>query len=287
MIDSGELDRKGEYMIPKKKFVVYVAGILLLALATGCKKKVPVAAPPEPPATPVAEAAKPDPPTIADFAVEPGLIERGQTAELRWQVKDATQIEIDQGIGGIPSSGHRQIGPNESTTYTLTAQGPSGDATAKATLIVMLPPPPPTAPVAAQPTIGERLNKEVSDAFFDFDRSELREDARAALVGNALALQSILSDFPTATIVIEGHCDERGSAEYNLGLGDRRASAVQEFLSQLGVSGDRLSKISYGNERPQCTESDEACWQKNRRVQFVRGEDMKTSMVSPLDESNQ
>ncbi len=280
MIDSGELDRKGDYMSQKKKFIVYVVSILFLALATGCKKKVSMAAPPAPPTTPVADAAKPAPPTIAGFAVEPGLIERGQTAELRWQVKDATQIEIDQGIGGIASSGHRQIGPNESTTYTLNAQGPGGDATAKVTLIVMLPPLPPAAPVAAQPTIGERLRK-VDDAFFDFDRSELREDARTALVGDALALQSILSDFPTATVVIEGHCDERGSAEYNLGLGDKRASAVKEFLSQLGVSSDRLIKISYGKERPQCTESDETCWQKNRRVHFVPGEDLKTSIVSP------
>ncbi len=271
-------------MSPKMMFVLYVVSILLLALATGCKKKVSVAAPPAPAATPVTEVAKPTPPTINEFAVEPGSIERGQTAELRWQVKDATQIEINQGIGSIPLSGHRQIGPNESTTYTLTAQGPGGDTTAHATLSVTLPAPPPAAPVVATPTIGERLSKEVEDAFFDFGRSELREDARAALTGDSRALQSILSDFPTATVVIEGHCDERGSAEYNLGLGDKRASAAKEFLSQLGVSSDRLIEISYGKERPQCTEPNETCWQKNRRVHFVPGEELKTSIVSPSDD---
>ena len=272
-------------MSPKKKFIVYVVSILLLALATGCKKKTPVAAPPAPPANPVVEAAKPDPPTITEFTVEPGSIERSQTAELRWQVKDATQIEIDQGIGSIPLSGRRQIGPNESTTYTLTAQGPGGAASAKATLNVTMPAPPPAAPVGATPTLGERLSKEVNDAFFDFDRTELREDARTALVGDALALQSILSEFPTASVVIEGHCDERGSAEYNLELGDRRASGAKQFLSQLGVSSDRLIEISYGKERPQCTESNETCWQRNRRVHFVPGEELKTSIASPSDGS--
>ena len=217
--------------------------------------------------------------------MEPGSIERSQTAELRWQVKDATQIEIDQGIGSIPLSGRRQIGPNESTTYTLTAQGPGGAASAKATLNVTMPAPPPAAPVGATPTLGERLSKEVNDAFFDFDRTELREDARTALVGDALALQSILSEFPTASVVIEGHCDERGSAEYNLELGDRRASGAKQFLSQLGVSSDRLIEISYGKERPQCTESNETCWQRNRRVHFVPGEELKTSIASPSDGS--
>ena len=276
-------------MKPRMKFVIYVVSILLLALAIGCKKKVSVAAPapPTPPETPVAEAVKPDPPTIAEFAAEPGLIESGQTAELRWQVKDATQIEIDQEIGSIPSSGHRQIVPKDSTTYTLRAHGPGGDASAKATLSVTQPAPPPAPPVAAKATLGERLSKEVDDVFFGYDQSELREDARAALAGNSVALQSILSDFPTATVVIEGHCDERGSAEYNLGLGDRRASVVKDFLSQLGVPSDRLIKITYGKERPQCAESNETCWQQNRRVHFTPADDRKTSSLSPLDDSTQ
>jgi len=267
----------------KQKFVVCAVSIPLLAMAVGCKKKVSVA---PPPAAPAAEAPKPAPPTISVFAVEPGLIERGQTAELHWQVTDATQIEINQGIGSVPLSGHRQIGPTESITYTLTVQGPGGDATADATLTIVVPAPPLAEPVAARPTIGERLSSEVEDALFDFDRSDLRDDARTALTGDALALQSILGDFPAATVVIEGYCDERGSAEYNLALGDRRASVAKEFLSQLGVSRDRLMAVSYGKERPQCSESNETCWQKNRRVHFVPGEDLKTSIVSPADDTS-
>ena len=121
-------------------------------------------------------------------------------------------------------------------------------------------------------TIDERLGSDVQDAYFDYDKTDIRSDARDTLTRNAAALKAILTDFPNASIVIEGHCDERGSAEYNLGLGDRRASSAKEFLQGLGVPADRLKTISYGKERPQCTEQNESCWQKNRRVHFVAGQ---------------
>ena len=110
---------------------------------------------------------------------------------------------------------------------------------------------------------------QVQDIFFDYDKSEVREDARAVLQRNADALKAILAEFPSAVVSLEGHCDERGSAEYNIGLGDRRATSAREFLTQVGIPADRLKTISYGKERPQCTESDESCWQKNRRVHFA------------------
>ena len=103
-------------------------------------------------------------------------------------------------------------------------------------------------------TIDQRLSSDVQDAYFDYDKSDIRDDARETLTKDAAALKSILADFPNASIVVEGHCDERGSAEYNLGLGDRRATSAKEFLVQLGVPADRLKTISYGKERPQCTE---------------------------------
>jgi len=118
----------------------------------------------------------------------------------------------------------------------------------------------------------QRLSTDVQDAFFDYDKSDIRGDGRDALTRDAGALKQILSDFPQAVIMLEGHCDERGSAEYNLGLGDRRASSAKEFLESLGVPADRLKTISYGKERPQCTEADEACYQKNRRVHFAPGQ---------------
>lgn len=261
-------------------------GVLLLASGIACQKKVAVVAPPPPPKVEVAEAPKPapNPPRIATFAVEPGTIEHGQSATLRWVVQEATQIEIDQGIGLVPAADQRRVTPKEGTTYTLHATGPGGEANATTTLAVMLPPPAPKPAPAA--TISERLSKEVQDVYFDFDKSEIRQDARIALTSNADALKTILSDFPTHTIILEGHCDERGSAEYNLALGDRRASGAKTFLVDLGIAGERLLVISYGKERPQCTTSDEECWQRNRRVHSVAGEDQERRRVSQVPVSS-
>ena len=99
-----------------------------------------------------------------------------------------------------------------------------------------------------------------------------RELKRAVLSRNAEALKSLFNEYPGVNVVVEGHADERGSAEYNLGLADRRATAAKEYLVQMGVSADRLKPVSYGKERPQCTESDESCWQKNRRAHFSVGQ---------------
>jgi peptidoglycan-associated lipoprotein len=112
------------------------------------------------------------------------------------------------------------------------------------------------------------MSKEIQDVFFDYDKSEVREDARATLQRNGDAMKAILNDFPSAVITVEGHCDERGSAEYNLGLGDRRANSVREFLVQIGVPEERLKPLSMGKEKPFCTDATEDCYQKNRRAHF-------------------
>jgi peptidoglycan-associated lipoprotein len=210
---------------------------------------------------------------VSSFTAEPSSIQRGQSATLRWSVSGAEAITIDQGVGTVQASGNRQVFPSTSTTYTLTAKGPGGTATATARVTVTEPPPPPPPPPAKpKRTISDALASEVQDAFFDYDKYDVREDARSVLTRNADALKRILSEFSSVTVVIEGHCDERGSAEYNLGLGDRRSTSAKEFLEQLGVSGDRLRTVSYGKERPQCTESNEDCWQRNRRVHFTAGQ---------------
>jgi peptidoglycan-associated lipoprotein len=102
--------------------------------------------------------------------------------------------------------------------------------------------------------------------YFDFDKSELRQDARDVLSKNA---DLILKDQSGAKVKIEGHCDERGSAEYNIALGERRAKSTMQYLVTLGVKADRLSVISYGKEKPAVQGSDEAAWSKNRRAEFV------------------
>jgi peptidoglycan-associated lipoprotein len=263
-------------MLRSRKFYVLWAIIILMAFAVGCKKK---AAAPPPPPPPVAQAPAPPPrppaaPVIAQFAAEPSSIQRGQSSTLRWQVAGAiTEASINQGVGRVQNAGSQRVQPSDSTTYTLTATGPGGNTTRSTTVSVTTPPPPlPPPPAARRPTIQQRLETDVQDAFFDYDKSDIRADARDALTHDASALKSILADFPNATIVVEGHCDERGSAEYNLGLGDKRDSSAKEFLVQLGIPGDKLKTVSYGKERPQCTESNEACWQKNRRVHFSPGQ---------------
>jgi peptidoglycan-associated lipoprotein len=141
------------------------------------------------------------------------------------------------------------------------------------------PPAPPTAPTAAPTPRAltdeeimaqkslDQLNKErpLGDVFFDLDQSSIRDEARASLSTNA----DWLKRWTGTRITIEGHCDERGTAEYNLGLGERRANAVKSYLVQLGVPGDRIVVVSKGKESPFCTESNEACWQQNRRGHFI------------------
>ena len=256
----------------KRKISVIVLAFSLFLIAAGCRKKAPPAPPPPPPPPPK-EAPAPPKPSISTFVAEPSTIQRGQSSTLRWSTSNATEVSIEPGIGSVPSSGNRQVFPSNTTTYRLTAKGPGGTSEATATVTVTQPPPPPPpAPKPPKRTLSQRLAEEVQDAYFDFDKFDIRADARDALTRNATALRSILSDFPDAVVTVEGHCDERGSSEYNLGLGDRRATAAKEFLIQLGVSGDRLRTISYGKERPQCTESNEDCWQRNRRAHFSAGQ---------------
>ncbi len=237
-------------------------GFVLLVLITGaCKKKVP---PPPPPPPPPPAAAAP----VVSLTAQPASIQRGESSTLRWTSQNATDLNIQPNVGPVEASGTREMSPTESTTYTITAKGPGGtaDATARVTVTALAPPPsaPPPSPT---PNVGmrEQFDHEVRDAFFDFDKSDIRDDARSNLNKSAEFLRAN----PNANVSVEGHCDERGSVAYNLGLGDRRANAVKDFLVSLGIAADRIKTISYGKERPFCTEHDETCWQQNRRGHFV------------------
>jgi peptidoglycan-associated lipoprotein len=251
-----------------------VLALTLSMFAVGCKKKVAATPPPPPPPPPAKVEPKPAAPVISTFEVEPSTIERGQAATLRWAVSgNATSITIEPGIGAVNASGSRQVFPGATTTYTLRAAGPGGSNSGTATVNVTAPPPPPPPPPSkVTRTLSDWLSSDVQDALFDYDQSTIREDARAVLSRNAEVLKQIFAEYPNASISVEGHADERGSAEYNLGLADRRATAAKEFLVQLGVSADRLKPVSYGKERPQCTESNESCWQRNRRAHFAVGQ---------------
>jgi peptidoglycan-associated lipoprotein len=120
-------------------------------------------------------------------------------------------------------------------------------------------------PAATRVKLGDLLAR-LEDALFDYDKDTIRTDASAALRDDVTVIRNILADYPSQKLTIEGHADERGSAEYNLALGDRRAHNVEEFLRTMGIPAAQLTVITYGKEKPVCTESSEACWQKNRRA---------------------
>ena len=120
-----------------------------------------------------------------------------------------------------------------------------------------------------QKTVAQRLNQHLTrlnDALFDYDKATIRDDARAVLQDDVQVIRQILATHPAQKLLIEGHCDERGSEEYNMALGDRRAAAAKEFLVSMGISPAQLNVISYSNSRPVCTDRSEDCWQKNRRA---------------------
>jgi peptidoglycan-associated lipoprotein len=131
-----------------------------------------------------------------------------------------------------------------------------------------------SAPTPRQPDALTRqriddLLARIEDAYFDYDRHALRSDAQKALQGDATELRNILKDYPEYKLTIEGYCDERGSAEYNLGLGDARAKSAKDYLVQVGIPAEQLGVLSYGKEKQSCQEHNESCWQKNRRIHIV------------------
>jgi peptidoglycan-associated lipoprotein len=125
------------------------------------------------------------------------------------------------------------------------------------------------SPDAATRARIDQLLARIEDAYFDYNQHTLRRDAMQALQADSAELRDILKDYPEYKLTIEGHADERGSAEYNMALGDARAHAAKDYLTQVGIPGDQLNVVSYGKEKPACQEHDENCWQKNRRVHIV------------------
>ena len=130
---------------------------------------------------------------------------------------------------------------------------------------------PQTAGPGAKLTPQERIRlneilARLNDALFDYDKATIRDDASTVLKADVGVIRDILANYPSQKLLIEGNADERGSEEYNLALGDRRARAAQEFLVQMGIPSPQLALVSYGKERPICTDKTEDCWQKNRRV---------------------
>lgn len=252
-------------MRTKKRGLAVLVGILgVVLLAAACHKKVAAPAPPPPPPPP------PPPAPTVTLTAEPSTIEKGQSVTLSWSSQNATDLDLEPSVGKVQATGSSSVTPEDSTTYTITATGPGGTQTATARVTVTVPPPPPPPP-APTVTDDQLFEQNIKDAYFDFDKSNIRPDAETALTGNA----GFLKEHDSIKFTIEGKTDDRGSEEYNLGLGDRRATAAKNFLVNAGVSADRISTISYGKNRPvtTCNQADktEDCWQQNRVAHFRYG----------------
>ena len=241
----------------KLRNVLLTSALLLVALTavSGCKKSKPL---------PPAETAPPTPapaPT-AQLTATPTAISAGDQVQLTWHTTNATSISID-GIGDVPSVGVKTVTPTTSTTYHLVAKGDGGTADASVRVTV-------NAPIAVetpstQMSPEEEFKANVQDIFFDYDNYDIRSEAQSTLAKDA----DFLVKHPTIKVVIGGYCDERGSDEYNLVLGQNRAQAAKTALVTAGVAPDRIRVISFGKEKPFCTDSNEECWQLNRRDGFA------------------
>jgi peptidoglycan-associated lipoprotein len=241
-----------------RKLGLLLGVVAFIALAGGCKKQVASRPPTQAVPQPIAQ------PTVT-LNASPSSVKSGDTVTLSWTSTNATDLDIEPGVGKVTAQGSTPANPTESTTFTITATGPGGTATADARVTVGAAPV--EAPSSANQSLSELFEQNVKDAYFDFNKSDIRGDARANLTKTAEFLRS----YSQVRVTIEGHCDERGSTEYNIGLGERRAQAAKNYLISLGISADRMDTVSWGKERPFCTEHDEACWQQNRRAHFVAG----------------
>lgn len=209
-------------------------------------------------------------PTIS-ISADRTAIERGQSTTLRWSSTDATNVEIS-GVGSVATAGQQVVSPGDSITYTATAKGPGGEDTASVRVTVTEPPQPPVQPpTRSMMPVEEDFNSNVAKIYFDFDKSILQPEMQERLRRAAAWLMR--PENQSIIFRIEGNCDPRGTEEYNIGLGDRRANAAKEFLVSLGVDQNRIQTISYGKSKAEGTSEGSSevqpSWSHDRRDDFV------------------
>jgi len=261
---------------------------------------------PAPVAQATAPALKLPTPTV-QISATPSSISAGDQITLSWHTTGAFSVSIE-GIGPVASSGVKTVSPPASTTYHLLAKGDGGtaeatasvsisqtrsksarktparasaEAKAKAQVAIATPvavaapvldkiPVSEAPPVVAQVPYGgvltpeEEFKANVLDVYFDYDSYEVRQEDLETLARNA----AYLNTRPNINITVGGFCDERGSNEYNLALGQNRAHATKNALVNIGIAASRIRVVSFGKEKSYCAVSNEDCWQKNRRVSF-------------------
>lgn len=241
-----------------RKAAVLAATFVAIGAVTGCHKKASKVNPASLGPTPTAPA-----PT-ATITADPLAIDQGQSVVLNWRTDNATSVTID-GIGPVNANGTQTVSPATSTDFHLTAKGDGGTTEADVRVTVRVPEAP-QAPAPSESDMGSdaEFHQHVPDVFFDYDSYSLRPDAETSITQAA----AYINAHPAIKIVIGGYCDDRGSAEYNLALGENRANSARTALVSAGVAASRLRVVSYGKEKQFCTEENESCWQQNRRGQF-------------------
>jgi peptidoglycan-associated lipoprotein len=241
-----------------RKALVVAAVVAALSAVTGCHKK-------EQPVNPASLGPMPSsaPAPTANLTADPAAIDVGQSVVLNWRTQNATSVTID-GIGEVPANGTQTVSPSTSTDFHLTAKGDGGSTEANVRVTVRVPQAP--AAPSGEGDMGSEaaFHQNVKDVFFDYDSYDIRPDAQ----GSVQTAANYLNAHPAIKILIGGYCDDRGSAEYNLALGENRANAAKTALTTAGVAASRIRVISYGKEKQFCTEENESCWQQNRRGQF-------------------
>ena len=252
-------------MVPLK--LLCFAAVVMISSSCGGKQPRPVTPVPTPSATRAGTSPSSDAPApTVDIDALPTTVQRGDQTTLTWQTTNASSLVIDSGVGNVEESGSMVVAPLESTTYTATATGPGGDAKASTRVTVV----PRSNDATITSTDIDNLQRaidegQVKHVYFPYDKAQLTAEAKRTLEVNARVFQQ----FPQVSIIIEGHCDERGTEEYNLALGDRRAQATKNHLVELGIQGSRLETISFGEERPLAPGHDEAAFSQNRRAHFI------------------
>ena len=260
MNESRLLMVHSRFTSPLRRFAC-VLSLAVLATAGCHKKTAPVATNALPPATSA-------PTPTATLTADPLAIDLGQSVVLNWRTSNATSVSID-GIGDVQVNGTQTVSPANSTNFHLLAKGDGGTAEAnvRVTVRVAQVPTGNAANTANESDMGSdaAFHAAVQDLFFGYDSYEINPDAETSVTSAA----RYLNTHPAIKVLIGGYCDDRGSAEYNITLGENRANAAKEALTAAGVAPGRVRVVSYGKERQFCTDETESCWQQNRRAQFM------------------
>ena len=276
-VNTVQKDRSTRHSKPADKrkqvsrYVVTLTVLVVVSLLLNCGRRLP---PPIPQVS--TGSAEPDSTISSDIpvavpfpelqlSIEPSLIRPGEAALLLWEAGNADRVLINHNIGEVETSGRIKFFPDRTTVYEVTAKGPGGEVVKTARVDVLSDTRVDIREEDLRP-LTERFSNFINPIFFKYNSAELTEQAKLTLTNSARWLTSL--ENVRVRFLIEGHCDERGTEQYNLALGDRRAQATLVYLVRNGVDSSRIETISYGEERPLDPRQSEAGWTLNRRAHF-------------------